>query len=95
MDNKRVWTMQEEILALYLYTAEKEKSALISPKDMDELSGAFGISMEDMMLRMDDFRCLDGKGGRGDVATQTKKVFDAYGRLSAERLMAILSKGGQ
>jgi hypothetical protein len=72
------WTVNDEIVALYLYrTGDAEP--LISVKNA---SVEMGMSLDSLTKKLRNFSFRDGKGGLSGISSQGKLIFDRYQKKS-------------
>lgn len=73
-EERHSWSVADDLVAFYLYRF----SAALLPFDLDTIAERRGIKPGSMKMRISNFKALAGKGKLGNIAKQSKEVFERY-----------------
>jgi hypothetical protein len=81
-----VWSIDDDILALYLHRYGTEHLG----RSLAELAEERGIPLGSLRMRIANFKALDGAGGLGRWAEQSREIHEWWGSLSEPELRVLV-----
>lgn len=79
------WSVRDDLAALYVH---KYGYRRVAPS-LAKLADSLGIKIGSFRMRVGNFKALDGPGGLGNAAQQSRDVHKRYGQLSEPELRAL------
>jgi hypothetical protein len=80
------WSVEDDVVALFLYRFSE--SGL--PLSTDEIGEKLGMGRESLVMRIANFRSLDGGDGLSNWSKQSAKVYEAHKDTPQEQLKALV-----
>jgi hypothetical protein len=84
MGEKHEWTETDDIVALYLYRF----GAKDLPLRIAAIGDRLGMGAGSLRMRIGNFRAIDGHGGLGNAAIQSRRIYEAHSKTAKEELRA-------
>lgn len=85
---KHKWTVNDDIVALYLYLYGDKMLG----KGIEEISKKLDILSKSMAMRIANFKSISGCSGLDHYAKQSKEVFEKYKNYNKEELGRIVKE---
>ena len=82
MNDKHEWTENDDVVALYLYRFGPDDLSL----GIGEIGDRLGMGAGSLRMRIGNFRAIDGKGGLGNAAIQSRKIYETHAKSSKGEL---------
>lgn len=79
------WTESDDLAALYLYKYGEPRRR----PTVEDVAHARGMSPASLLMRIDNFRAIDGGAGLRNWSRQSEAVCQRYGKLSEGELRAL------
>jgi hypothetical protein len=84
MGERHEWTETDDIVAFYLYRFGPDDLSL----GIGEIGDRLGMGGGSLRMRIGNFRAIDGHGGLGNAAIQSRRIYEAHSKSSKEELRA-------
>jgi hypothetical protein len=85
------WTESDDLAALYLYKYGDPRRR----PTVEDVARARGMSQASLLMRIANFRAIDGGAGLRNKSRQSETVYQRYGKLSEAELRALAFGAGQ
>ena len=74
MPARHKWTEEDDIVALYLFRFGDDSLSL----PLDDIGAMLGMGAGSLLMRIGNFRAIDGGGGLSNYARQSKEIFEKH-----------------
>jgi hypothetical protein len=85
-EDEHRWTEEDDIVALFLYKFGDSDL----PDTQDKIGGFLGMGPGSLLMRIANFRSIDGQAGLKYPARQSRLIYERYNHLPQGRLHALI-----
>lgn len=79
------WSEQDDLAALYVYLHDVNNLSW----SMEEIASQLGIGFKSFKMRLRNFRAIEGRGGLGNYAQQSHRIYERYKNTTEPELRKV------